>query len=296
MAGLRQSSSPPCKLIPTGAFYARMKNMPRGPVPVWIGLLVLGLSSGPAAPALTPLSADDIIQKAVQRAESPEAREARPPYRYTKHTVTDELDSQGRLKDRKEKLYEVQVESGRSLLKLVQLNGQPLSAEEKKKQDAQDLAARQKMTDTKSGSKGDERENFLTRELVAKYRFKLIRELQLNGRDTYELAFEPLPNLSENHLTDRFLNQLAGTVWIDAQEFEIARAEIHLQGEVALWGGMVGTLTQCSYTLGRVRQPDGTWFNGLSHGFFQGRKLLEPMLIRTRSEATDFQRLDLALK
>ena len=273
-----------------------MKNLRRSPVPVWIGLLVLGLSSGLAAPAQTPFSADDIMQKAVQRAESPEAREARPPYRYTKHTVTDELDSQGRLKDRREKLYEVRVESGRSELKLVQLNGQSLSAEEQKKQDARDLAARQKMTDAKPGNKGDERENFLTADLVTKYKFKLIRELTLNGRDTYELAFEPLPNLPANHLTDRFLNQLAGTVWIDAREFEIARAEINLQGEVTLWGGMVGTLTQCSYTLSRVRQPDGTWFNGFSRGYFEGRKLLEPMLIRTRSESTDFQRLDLAFK
>jgi hypothetical protein len=274
-----------------------MKNLPRSPWPVRIGLLVLGLLSGAAGHAQPLLSADDIMQKAVQRAESPEAREARPPYRYTKHTVTDELDSQGRLKDRREKLYQVRVESGLSQLRLVQINGQALSAEEQKKQDAQDLAARQKMTDARSGNKGDERENFLTVELVAKYKFKLIRELSLNGRDTYELAFEPAgPNLPANHLTDRFLNQLAGTVWIDAQEFEIARAEIHLQGEVSLWGGMVGTLTQCSYTLSRVRQPDGAWFNSFSHGYFEGRKLLEPMLIRTRSESTDFQRLDLALQ
>jgi hypothetical protein len=273
-----------------------MKNLPRHPVLVRIGLLVLGLSTALAVHAQTPLSADDIIAKAVQRAESPIAREARPPYRYTKHTVTDELDSQGHLKDRHEKLYEVRVESGLSSLKLIQLNGQDLSADEQKKQDAQDLAARQKLADGKPGKKGDERENFLTAELVAKYKFRLIRELPINGRATYELAFEPLPNLSENHLVDRFLNQVAGTVWIDAQEFEIARAEIHLQGEVTLWGGMIGTLTQCSYTLSRVRQPDGTWFNGLSSGFFQGRKLLEPMLIRTRSEATDFQRLDLAFK
>jgi hypothetical protein len=270
-----------------------MKNLPRRPLPVWIGLLILGLASGLAAQAQTPLSADDIIQRAVQRAQSPEPR---PAYRYTKHTVTDELDAQGQIKNRHEKLYDVRVESGLSRLRLVQLNGQDLSAGEQKKQDAQDLAARQKLTDAKPGQKGDERENFLTTELVAKYKFKLLHELTLNGRDTWEIAFEPLPNLPVNHFTDRFLNQVAGTVWIDAREFEIARAEIHLQGEVALWGGMIGTLTQCNYTLERVRQPDGAWFNGISRGYFEGRRLLEPMLIRTRSESTDFQRLDLAFK
>lgn len=274
-----------------------MKNVSRSGFVVWIGLVLAAFATAPAARAQTPLSADDIVQKAVQRAQSSAAHDARPDYRYTKHTVTEELDSQGRLKVRREKLYDVRVESGLSRLKLVRLNGQDLSGDEQKKQDAQDQAQRDKMSDNKAGKKGDERENFLTADLVARYKFRLLRVVQVNGRDSYELAFQPASsNLPVNHVVDRFLNQMAGTVWIDAGEFEIARAEIHLQAEVTLWGGVIGTLTQCSYTLERVRQPDGAWFNGLSHGFFQGRKLLEPMLIRTRSESKDFQRLDLAFK
>jgi hypothetical protein len=272
-----------------------MKNLPQSRVVVWIGLLGLAFLPALVSRAQTPLSADDVVQKAVQRAQSADVRDARPAYKYVKHTVTEELDSQGRLKVRREKLYDVRVESGLSRLRLVRLNGQELSGDEQKKQDAQDQAQREKMTDAKAGKKGDERENFLTADLVARYKFQLVRRVQINGRDTYELAFQPAgSNLPVSHVVDRFLNQVAGTVWIDAQEFEIARAEIHLQGEVTLWGGVIGTLTQCSYTLERVRQPDGAWFNGLSHGFFEGRKLLEPMLIRTRSESTDFQRLDLA--
>jgi hypothetical protein len=274
-----------------------MKNLPQSRVVVWIGLLGLAFLPALVSRAQTPLSADDVVQKAVQRAQSADVRDARPAYKYVKHTVTEELDSQGRLKVRREKLYDVRVESGLSRLRLVRLNGQELSGDEQKKQDAQDQAQREKMTDAKAGKKGDERENFLTADLVARYKFQLVRRVQINGRDTYELVFQPAgSNLPVSHVVDRFLNQVAGTVWIDAQEFEIARAEIHLQGEVTLWGGVIGTLTQCSYTLERVRQPDGAWFNGLSHGFFEGRKLLEPMLIRTRSESTDFQRLDLAFK
>jgi hypothetical protein len=90
-------------------------------------------------------------------------------------------------------------------------------------------------------------------------------------------------------LTDRFVNQMAGTAWIDAEDFEIARAEIHLKAEVALWGGMVGTLRHCRFTLERTRLTDGSWFNSYSHGIFEGRKLLEPMLIRTRSESSNFR-------
>ena len=256
------------------------------------------LLSGPVsrAHAQASLSADDIIQRAVQRSESTNSRDGRPDYLYHKHTVTEEMDSKGRLKDRKEKLYDVTVADGLSQLRLLQLNGQDLSPAERKKEDEKESAERQKMTDAKPGQKGDERENFLTADLVGHYKFKLVGQKTLDGRAAYELAFEPKStNMPIHRLTDRFLNQVAGTVWIDAEEFEIARAEIHLQGEVTRWGGVIGTLTQCNYTLGRARMPDGMWFNRFSHGYFEGRKLLEPMSIRTRSESTDFHRQELAL-
>jgi hypothetical protein len=118
----------------------------------------------------------------------------------------------------------------------------------------------------------------------------------LRGRKTYVLTFEPKNDLPVKKLADRFLNQIAGTVWIDAEDFEIARAEIHLKSEVTLWGGVIGTLRHCRFTLERTRLPDGVWFNSSSHGIFEGRKLLEPMLIRTHSESTNFHPASLALR
>jgi len=200
------------------------------------------------------------------------------------------------VKDRKEKLYQVSFMGGLSYLKLLQLNGQNLSANELKKQEDREAAERQKLTDGKLASKGDVREDFLTADLVAKYNFTFQDKKPINGRNAYVLSFEPKSGLPIKKFTDRFANQIAGTVWIDAEDFEIARAEIHLQGEVALWGGMVGALKHCRYTLERTRMPDGVWFNSLSHGIFEGRKLMEPMLVRTRSESTNFHHPALALQ
>ncbi len=256
-----------------------------------------GLRTGLASVVPPTLSANEIIHKAVERVESPDTRNIRPDYRYTKRTVTEELDSKGRLKEHKEKLYEVLVESGLSSLQLLEINGQTLSTAESKKQGVKEIAERQKMTDGKPGQKGDERENYLTAELVGKYKFTLVGEKSLNGRTSYLLAFEPKrSDLPIHKLTDRFLNQIAGTVWVDAEEFEISRIEIHLNSEVALWGGIIGTLRQCHFTLERTRLADGVWFNSFSHGMFEGRKLLEPMVIRTRSQSTNFRRIDLAAK
>ncbi len=252
--------------------------------------------AAPAATATRTLSADDIMQRAVERAESPACSSDRPDYQYRKHTISEEVDKKGKLKEHKEKLYDVLVRSGLSSLTLVQINGQDLSPAELKKQQEHDAAERAKLADTKPDKRGDNRENFLNAELVGKYNFKLVEQQQLKGRPTYMLTFEPKSNLPIKHLTDRFVNHIAGTVWIDAQDFEIAKADLHLQAEVQLWGGIIGTLRRCDFSLQRVRLPDGVWFNSFSHGVFEGRKLLEPLLIKTMSESSDFRRITLAKK
>ncbi|HZQ45502.1 MAG TPA: hypothetical protein VFC07_00700 [Verrucomicrobiae bacterium] len=268
-----------------------------GVLTLFAAVFIAESRSGLAAVDPAALSADQIIQKAVERSELSATRAGHPDYRYTKRTVTEELDAKGRLKEHKEKLYEVLVESGLSYLKLLQVNGQILSTAESKKQEAKDGAERQKLTEGKLGQKGDDRENFLTADLVERYKFTLIGEKPLNGRNAYLLSFEPKrSDLPVRKMADRFLNQIAGTVWVDAEEFEVGRMEVHLNAEVALWGGIIGTLRQGNFTLERTRLQDGAWFTSFSHGLFEGRKLLEPMVVRTRSQSTNFRRISLAAK
>jgi hypothetical protein len=262
-------------------------------LPAWVlaGFLAVLSLCGRATIAAPPLTPDQILQRAVERAVSATTRESRPNYAYSRHTILEDLDTKGRIKDHKDKVFDVSVEGGLTFLKLIELNGQKLSAADLKKENEREAAERQKLMDGKPGKRGDERENFLTMDLVRRFHFALSGQQDLNGRQAYVLVFDPKPNLPVKTLTDRFVNQMAGTVWIDAEDFEIARAEVHLQGEVTLWGGIVGTLKHCRYTLERIRLGDGTWFNQTSHGIFEGRKLLEPMMIRTRSEASDFHRV-----
>jgi hypothetical protein len=172
---------------------------------------------------------------------------------------------------------------------LLQVNGPLPSQADLKKQSDNEGSIRQITGDTKQG-KGDNRENFLTAELAARFDFKLLGETNLNGRATYEVAFEPKnPQLPVHRIMDRLLNQISGTLWIDADEFEVARADISLRSEVNLLGGLIGSLKKLSYTLERTRVADGVWFSTLSSGDFQGRKLLDPTHIKTKSQSVNFR-------
>src|SRR5438552_226617 len=128
---------------------------------VWTVLLLMsGVVASLSGTENSP-SADEIISKAIARAQQPQSKAGPATYSYTKLTLTEELDAEGNVKDRKERVYQVVLQGGSSCLKLVSVNGRPPTEADLKKQSDNELNARQLGGQSKSG-KGDNRENFLT--------------------------------------------------------------------------------------------------------------------------------------
>src|SRR5438552_3953776 len=201
---------------------------------IWCGTLlvsVLGSFGLLASTPEIPLSAEQVIERAVARAQKAESRASQPGYTYTKLTVTEELDASGRVKERKEKVYRVFFQRGATYLKLLSVNGKPPGEADLKQQSEKELNARQILGPSK-GSKPDNQENLLTPEVVARFKFTLISQKSINDRPAYEITFEPKrPEPPAHHMIDRLLNRISGTLWIDAEEFEVARAQISLGSE-----------------------------------------------------------------
>ena len=252
--------------------------------------LSLVLSGVSRLRAETVPSADTVIQKAVARGQK-DQQEPVAEFKYRKLTVTEQLDGAGKVKERREKVYEVFYRDGQSHATLLAVNGHVPSEEDLKQQSDNEMNAGKLLGQSKP-VKGDNRDNFLTPELVARFDFKMIGQTNLNGRATYQISFAPKsPELPVHRLVDRLLNQISGTLWIDAQEFEVARADVSLRSEVNLLGGVIGSLKKLTYTLERTRVADGVWFSTLSSGDFQGRKLLDPTHIKTKSQSINFRRV-----
>jgi len=254
--------------------------------------LILALMGQSRLRAETPLTVDEVVQKAVLRGQQDQQGTV-PDFIYRKMTVTDELDKSGKVKEHREKLYEISYRDGLSHSTLLEVNGHPPSDSDLKQLSDNESSVRQ-ITGEKH-VKGDNRENFLTTELVARFDFTLVSITNVNGRPAYVISFQPKnPKLPVHRMVDRLLNQLSGTLWIDAQEFEVARAEVSLQSEVNLLGGLVGSLKKLTYTLERTRVAEGIWFSTLANGDFQGRKLLDPTHIKTKSQSVHFHRVAMA--
>lgn len=259
----------------------------------WVAAGVLLLSvcaSFSASVSPTELTGNEIAKRLVARAQAANRAQKHQHYTYSKQTVSEHLDEQGRVKERKETV--AFYKGGSGLLLEVKLNGKPLKGEEFRKQEEVAAQNRQKLNASKSGGRDDNWEKYLTPELLTKYQFKLVDRTNYNGRSTYILAFEPLSrNLPVKQLSDKLANQVAGKVWVDAQEFEVARAEVNLLSEVNLWGGVLGSLKKLYFLVDRTRVDENIWFNRTTYGDFQGRKLLDNTRMKLRSESSNFQRI-----
>jgi hypothetical protein len=242
-----------------------------------------------AAPASSELTAEQIVQAAVQRAQWAGTSNPQRNYNYDKTSIVEELDGKGRVKSRKEKF--LQFESGVGTLKELKVDGKPATLPEVKKQEAQTISDRQHIAPSKTTRRDDNWCQYLTGELISRYNFVLVGSEEIGGRAAYVLTFEPKnDHLPVKEMTDRLINRLAGKVWVDANQFEVAKAEIRLLDEVSLWGGLIAALRKFSFNVERTPVDKDVWMNQATKMELEGRKLFDTMRMRIKSESGNFRR------
>lgn len=256
---------------------------------ILLGSTLLLCSVGLGLGAAKPLTAEEIINTTVSKSGG-KSENGRANYTYTKVSITDQLDSRGNVDEHKEKV--IRFKEGKGSVAQIKINGKPLSPEELRREQQQIMAEDAKVSDSsKMSRRSDNWEQLLTPELIARYTFRLEAEETINGRPTYVLSFRPAGrDLPVNQMSDRVMNELNGKLWIDAEDFEIAIADLWLENDVSLWGGFLGSLRKFDYHVERVRLEPGVWANRQTRGEFRGRKFLENMNVRTRSLCSDFQK------
>ena len=228
------------------------------------------------------------MRKAVERASATRANINGSDYTYRKVNVTEEFDSSGHVKQRKQRTFQVNYRDGSTQVRLVEVNGHAPDQADLKFQAQTQSSVHQFFGQPAAG--GDNRESFLTSEIAERFNFALSDECSINGRPTYRVRFQPKDqSAAAFRPLDRVLKRISGTLWIDAQEFEIARADLQLGSEVNFLGGVIGCLRKVAYTMTRSRMADGIWLLSFSDGDFEGRKLLDSIRIKMKSESTNFR-------
>lgn len=236
-----------------------------------------------AAADTAPVSQDDLrafVLEVAQRsrvAESaPEQFESRYDFVHTK--ITEERNLKGHLRKR-------EVERVPNQPAATDTNGPGGSTRD-----------HAESSTASKGAKADKelsRDDFpLDAELLSRFHFTSMGEETVRGRSQRVIWFEPASGpLAVQSFKDKYINQTAGRLWIDAELLMLTRAQIHLRKPVNVWGGILGVVWEFHFALDREQTPEGDWYTRKVQWHLKGRKLFVGKIIDFNEERADVRRV-----
>jgi hypothetical protein len=238
--------------------------------------------------------ASSVVTRVLERAAQVARNTNAAPYIYDKRSLVEELDAKGQSIKATEKIYRVVIVQGLPFSRLVKIEGRDLTATELRKEDLQEQEFRRKITARDFNTMARQKETWINRELLDRYEFKILRREVFEGRSTLILDFSPKKNQAPaGKVQDRILSRLAGQIWVDEADAELAKLDVHLGEPFSIgWLGLIASIHQCDLAVQRQRLPDGYWVNLKHTMFLVGRKLLSPMRYRTTEASSSFRKND----
>lgn len=254
---------------------------------------VLALASAPAPRCSDLPSAGEVIKKVIERAKQ-DSQENQTRYVYTLRNVVEELDERGTLKERRERLYQTVIIDGERYNRLVAKDGKPLSSEDQKREQEREQKFRKTAAERKRKKReGDDDQIALNEELFSRYKIEIVDREPVNGRAALVATFEPKrSDLPARRRIDFLLNKLAGKVWIDEQDYEIANAQIRLTGPATKFGGILASVRKFDALYEQTRLDDGQWAPHRLENYFAGRIVFKSLYQKTTQEWSDFKRVN----
>jgi hypothetical protein len=241
-------------------------------------LILLLTLLAPSAQAAAP-DVQEILRKLVERSEAVDAVQRRNQIAYQRTSRVEYLNDDGSKKRDVVRVYKIAPENGKPVTRLVSVNGRPAAD----KQDKKRSAARE------TGEKS--RTLTLTEDILSRFEFTFVREEQFASRPAYVLSFVPKADAKDDSFLDHLVNAMAGTFWIDKEDYQLAKADIHVSKRVSFFGGMAGAIDKLNLTLIQRRIEESVWLGEAIHIDFAGRKLFSNIKFRCFENCANFQRM-----
>lgn len=185
--------------------------------------------------------------------------ETRDHYTYLVLDEDRRMDSGGRVKSNDVDVTRIILINGAPFEQIVQHNGQPLSAEERRKQEEQIGKLKRETPEQQAARLSKEREcRSLLGELPKAFDFRLLGEETVDGRPAYVLQGTPHPGYQGHSKYAKLLSKVEGKVWVDKQDFGCIKVDGHVI-ETISFGWFLARLQTGSHVTMEQTRVDGIW-------------------------------------
>ncbi len=265
------------------------------------GLLVFGPSTSfaqaasvPKTPAAKPADAPipDIPALMMQvQAHQRELDKVRENYTFRETQQTDDLDSNGHVKKTESEESEIFFVNGHHIERLVKKDGKDLSADEQKKE--QERVEKEVNKAAKlDPNKSLHDEDLSISRILAIMKVSNPRRVSLNGRDTIAFDFIGDPHAQTHGLAEDASKKMAGTVWVDEKDREVAKLTVHFDDNFHVAGGLLANIQAgSSFQFEQAKINNELWLPTGGEAHLQARVLLvKGFRENMRFHDSDFQR------
>ena len=189
-------------------------------------------------------------------------------YSYVQKRTSREMREDGVLRDTGSQTYQLSFYKGYRIARLIEKDGKPLSANEqadadrdaeKRVEEIDKLIAKREANPDKDFEKG---RRVSIAEVLRASTLSNPRRERFRGRDVIVFDFEPNPSFDLKNARSmlKLFGKVAGAMWIDEKDKQVARLEGFLFDSYKIGGGMVAKLRKSSsFALEQERINDEIW-------------------------------------
>jgi hypothetical protein len=243
-----------------------------------LGLGVLLVTTRVLLPAQDPR---EIVRRSTDQDRRNEA--LIESYTFIERQEERSLDSQGRVKDRKVRTYDITLTEGSPYRRLIARDDRPLSPDEERKEQRKletSIAERraespgQRAKRLAEWREKRERDRAFLREVPDAFDFRMLGEEMVDGRKVYVIEAVPRPGYRPRTSAAKFLPKFKGKLWIDAESYDWVKVEAETIGTVSIGGFLVRLSPGARLTLSQTRVNHEIWLPQQVTVAAQGRILL----------------------
>jgi hypothetical protein len=171
---------------------------------------------------------------------------------YTCHLSEEEdkTDSDGDVKSRTVKDYDVFYIGDEEVLHLLAKDGKPLTGDDKQREDERfnkkydDLKKKQAelAADAKKRAKKEQQDEAELSDFLRAEKFTNPRRAMFRGQEVIAFDFAGNPDYKPKKEIDRIIQKLTGEMWVDEQAREVARLEAHFSESAKVGAGLLASV------------------------------------------------------
>ncbi len=192
----------------------------------------------------------------------------------------DKTDSDGNVKSRTVKDYDVFYIGDEQVLHLLAKDGKPLVGDDKKREDDRfnkrydDLEKKQAelANDPKKRAKKEEQDEAELSDFLRAEKFTNPRRVVFRGQEVIAFDFAGNPDYKPKKEIDRIIQKLTGEMWVDEQAREIARLEAHFAESAKVGGGLLASVHRGSnFVFEQEKINNEVWLPSYAEVHFSAR-------------------------